>query len=178
MFLYINMSQTYVSFVVITIWSLPHSLHHNLLLASSITSQSDPCLIHYITIWSLPHPLHITIWSLPHPLYITIWSLPHPLHIIEFATMASPTSRTGTAYPSATSEFNTPRFVTLVLRVIFCHFSFGHCIVCPSQNYGFWLLLWYLQIFLRIQYNFRHYNATQITCRYCNLRNNLPKQFQ
>ena len=216
MFLYINMSQTYVSFVVITIWSLPHLLHHNLILASSITSQSDPCLIHYITIWSLPHPLHITIWSLPHPLhhnlilassityhnlilassitsqsdpclihYITIWSLPHPLHhnlilassitsqsdpclihymsqsdpcLIHYITiwslphplhhnlilassityhnlilassityhnlilassityhrvcnkskMASPTSRTGTAYPSATSEFNTP----------------------------------------------------------------------
>jgi len=22
--------------------------------------------------------------------------------------------------------------------------SFGHCIVCPSLNYGFWLPLWYL----------------------------------
>jgi hypothetical protein len=28
-----------------------------------------------------------------------------------------------------------------------CTFSFGHCTVCPSI-YGFWLPLWYLQIFL------------------------------
>jgi len=26
-----------------------------------------------------------------------------------------------------------------------CPFSFGHCVVCPSSIYGFWLLLWYLQ---------------------------------
>jgi len=27
----------------------------------------------------------------------------------------------------------------------FCPFSFGHCVVCPSLIYGFWLPLWYLQ---------------------------------
>jgi hypothetical protein len=27
----------------------------------------------------------------------------------------------------------------------FCSFSFGHCVVCPSLIYGFWLPLWYLQ---------------------------------
>ena len=27
----------------------------------------------------------------------------------------------------------------------FCPFSFGHCVVCPSLMYGFWLPLWYLQ---------------------------------
>jgi hypothetical protein len=26
-----------------------------------------------------------------------------------------------------------------------CTFSFGHCGVCPSSIYGFWLPLWYLQ---------------------------------
>ena len=26
----------------------------------------------------------------------------------------------------------------------FCTFSFGHCAVCSSSIYGFWLLLWYL----------------------------------
>ena len=31
----------------------------------------------------------------------------------------------------------------------FCLFSFGHCVVCPSSIYGFWLLLWYLQAFLK-----------------------------
>jgi hypothetical protein len=29
----------------------------------------------------------------------------------------------------------------------FCHFSFGHCVICPSI-YGFWLPLWYLQTLL------------------------------
>jgi hypothetical protein len=27
----------------------------------------------------------------------------------------------------------------------FCSFSFGHCVVCPSSIYRFWLPLWYLQ---------------------------------
>jgi len=31
--------------------------------------------------------------------------------------------------------------------VSFCPFSFGHCVVCPS-NYGFWLPLCYLQTLL------------------------------
>ena len=29
----------------------------------------------------------------------------------------------------------------------FCFLSFGHCIVCPSSDYGFWLPLWYFQAF-------------------------------
>jgi len=36
----------------------------------------------------------------------------------------------------------------------FCTFSFGHCVVCPSSMYGFWLPLWYLQTLLKIgEYN-------------------------
>ena len=31
----------------------------------------------------------------------------------------------------------------------FCTFSFGHCVVCSSSIYGFWLPLWYLQTLLR-----------------------------
>jgi hypothetical protein len=30
----------------------------------------------------------------------------------------------------------------------FCPFSFGHCVVCSSSIYGFWLPLWYLQTLL------------------------------
>ena len=30
----------------------------------------------------------------------------------------------------------------------FCPFSFGHCGVCSSLIYGFWLSLWYLQTLL------------------------------
>jgi hypothetical protein len=32
----------------------------------------------------------------------------------------------------------------------FCTFSFGHCVVCSSSIYGFWLPLWYLQTLLNI----------------------------
>ena len=30
----------------------------------------------------------------------------------------------------------------------FCTFSFGHCVVCSSSIYGFWLPLWYLYTLL------------------------------
>jgi hypothetical protein len=30
----------------------------------------------------------------------------------------------------------------------FCTFPFGHCVVCSSSIYGFWLPLWYLQALL------------------------------
>jgi hypothetical protein len=34
----------------------------------------------------------------------------------------------------------------LSVRFLLCllSFSFGHCVVCSSSIYGFWLLLWYL----------------------------------
>jgi hypothetical protein len=32
----------------------------------------------------------------------------------------------------------------------FCTFSFGHCVVCSSSIYGFWLPLWYLQTLLTL----------------------------
>ena len=66
----------------------------------------------------------------------------------------------GTAYPSGAPEF-TPVFSgvrvtrSLVLYVCFvdrclyfCTFSFGHCAVCSSSIYGFWLPLWYCQTLL------------------------------
>jgi hypothetical protein len=34
------------------------------------------------------------------------------------------------------------------LLLSFCPFSFGHCVVCSSSIYGFWLPLWYLQTLL------------------------------
>ena len=40
------------------------------------------------------------------------------------------------------------RFVLLVMfcrSFVFYHFSYGHCVVCPSSIYGFSLSLWYLQ---------------------------------
>jgi len=40
---------------------------------------------------------------------------------------------------------------SLVFCVMFCRslfYLFGHCIVCSSSIYGFWLPIWYLQTFL------------------------------
>ena len=61
-----------------------------------------------------------------------------------------------TLHPSEAPEF-TPgfsgagvtRFLVLCVWFVdrclsFCPFSFGHCVVCPSSIYGFWLPLWYL----------------------------------
>ena len=43
-------------------------------------------------------------------------------------------------------------YVCFVDRCLsFCTFSFGHCVVCPSTKYGFWLPLWYLQTLLMHQ---------------------------
>jgi hypothetical protein len=40
-------------------------------------------------------------------------------------------------------------YVCFVGRCLsFCTFSFGHCVVCSSSIYGFWLPLWYLQTLL------------------------------
>ena len=39
------------------------------------------------------------------------------------------------------------KFLDLIVCPLF-FFSFGHCIICLSSIYGFWLHLWYLQICL------------------------------
>ena len=36
--------------------------------------------------------------------------------------------------------------------VSFWIFSFGHCVVCSSLTYGFWLPLWYLQTLLKCNF--------------------------
>ena len=40
--------------------------------------------------------------------------------------------------------------LVIVLSVFWslCCLSFGHCVVCPSSIYGFWLSFWYLQTLL------------------------------
>ena len=40
------------------------------------------------------------------------------------------------------------QFYAYVLQIVVCPFSFGHCVVCSSSIYGFWLPLWYLQTLL------------------------------
>jgi len=43
-----------------------------------------------------------------------------------------------------------------------CTFSFGHCVVCSSSIYEFWLPLWYLQTLLFHKRTQKYYAA--ITC--------------
>ncbi len=42
-------------------------------------------------------------------------------------------------------------YVCFVDRCLsFCTFSLGHCVVCSTSIYGFWLPLWYLQTLLNV----------------------------
>jgi hypothetical protein len=43
----------------------------------------------------------------------------------------------------------------------FCTFYFGHCVVCSSSIYGFWLPLWYLQSLLIYQSNHKQIIAPE-----------------
>ena len=36
-----------------------------------------------------------------------------------------------------------------------CSFSFGHCVICPSSIYEFWLILWYLLLNLMSTFLFK-----------------------
>ena len=71
------------------------------------------------------------------------------------------TSAAGTDYPSGASAF-TPgfqwgsyfsmifSFICNVLQFVVRPFSFGHCVVCSSSTYGFWLPLQYHQTFVYV----------------------------
>ena len=41
----------------------------------------------------------------------------------------------------------------------FCPFSFGHCVVCSSSIYVFWLPLWYLQTLLTQLYKYETFGG-------------------
>ena len=64
------------------------------------------------------------------------------------------------------------RFIRwLVLCVCFvdrslsvCLFSFGHCVVCPSSIYGFWLPLWYCQRLLYLIMTGHNWGKKRIIC--------------
>jgi hypothetical protein len=85
---------------------------------------------------------------------------PHSWLITGFVTrLTRRVSLVGQELPTLPGHLSSPPvfsvvFVTqsLVLYVCFldscwsfCPFSFGHCVVCSSSIYGFWLPLWYLQ---------------------------------
>ena len=73
-------------------------------------------------------------------------------------------------------------YVCFVDRCLFfCTFSFGHCVVCSSSIFGFWLHLWYLQTRL-IEQNEHHKSdvktgQTQVprNCKQFNFRFSMVK---
>ena len=76
------------------------------------------------------------------------------LPVCNLINTVGATSGPGIAYPSVTPAWGScySVFFLCVCSVdrclSFCHFSFGHCVICPSSIYGFWLPLWYLKTLL------------------------------
>jgi len=93
-----------------------------------------------------------TFWSFPHSRLITgyVTRLTRRVPLVEQELITLP------EHMNSTPDFSGVRVTrSLVLCVCFvdrwlssCTFSFGHCVVCSSSIYGFWLLLWYLQTLL------------------------------
>ena len=59
----------------------------------------------------------------------------------ELFTLAEHPSSPRCLWGSCYSIFN-------FLQLVFCPFSFDHCVVCSSSIYGFWLPLWYPETLL------------------------------
>ena len=69
---------------------------------------------------------------------------------IEFVLKPPAYSSKQMSSPPVFSGVRFTRFLVLCVCFVdrflsFCTFSFGHCVVCSSSIYGFWLPLWYLQ---------------------------------
>ena len=81
----------------------------------------------------------------------------HHHRVCNYINTTGATSGVKTVYPSGAIEFisvfsgaRVTRSLVLCVCLVdrclsFCSFSFGHCVVCPSSIYEFWLPLWYLQ---------------------------------
>ena len=85
-------------------------------------------------------------------------NLPYSLFITRFVsvTRSVVSAKHTTAYPVVAPEFTSVFWLCLCCSIFsfLCSIcvdhwlSFGFWNVCLSTNYGFWLLLWYLQTFL------------------------------
>jgi hypothetical protein len=89
-------------------------------------------------------------WSFPHSWRITGFVRRVPLVDQELLTLPEHLSS-----PPAFSAVRVTRSLVLCVWfadrcLSFCPFSFGHCVVCSSPIYGFWLPLWYLQTLLKV----------------------------
>ena len=92
--------------------------------------------------------------SFPHSWLITgfVTRLPRRMPLVEQELLTLPEHMSS---PPVLSGVRVTR--SLVLYVCFvdrclsyCTFSFGHCVVCSSSIYEFWIPLWYIQTLLTI----------------------------
>ena len=90
--------------------------------------------------------------SFPHSWFITgfITRLARRMSLVEQELLTLPDHLSS---PPVFSEVRVTRCLVLCVCFVdrclsFCTFSFGHCVVCSSSIYGFWLPLWYLQTLL------------------------------
>jgi hypothetical protein len=56
-------------------------------------------------------------------------------------------------------------FMCSALQTTVCPFSFGHCIVCPSLKYYFWLPLWCFHSFLSSTTDYNEHDGCHIRKR-------------
>jgi hypothetical protein len=103
----------------------------------------------YFSLW---HDLN-TSRSFPHSRLITgfVTRLTRRVPLVELKLLTLPEHLSS---PPVFSGVRVTRSLVLYVCFVdrclsFCVFSFGHCVVCSSSIYGFWLSLWYLQALLR-----------------------------
>ena len=94
-----------------------------------------------------------TSWSFPHSCLITgfVTRLTRRMSLVEQELPTLPEHlRSPPVFIGVRVTRSLVLYVCFVNRCLcFCTFSFGHCFVCSSSIYGFWLHLWYLQTLLK-----------------------------
>ena len=95
-----------------------------------------------------------TSWSFPRSWLITgfVTRLTRRVSLLEQELL---TLLEHLCSPPIFSEVRVTRSLVLYVCFVdrclsFCTFSFGHCVICSSSIYGFWLPLWILQTLLTI----------------------------
>jgi hypothetical protein len=133
------------------------TVHHNVWQQSAVTSPCTTMYRQYRNSESngiVAEPI-VIVFGLTWPVESKPRSTETSTQTI-YTTAVEQELRTLPEHPSSSPVFSGVRVTrSLVLCVCFidcclsfCTFSFGHCVVCSSSIYEFWLLIWYLQTLL------------------------------
>ena len=115
--------------------------------------EKDQCRLRRICA-DCTYPVYAFWFTCSHRLvdYLHFLSVFHHWHYIRYLRGFSNLCSVMLFYcsPLAVSGVRVTRSIVLCVCFVdrclsFCPFSFGHCVVCPSSNYGFWLSLLYLK---------------------------------